>query len=65
MFERRLIEKYIAENGVDPVTNEVLTEDQLIDIQGIPVMVVQELLVSFLLVPLGTPTFESFISGLS
>ena len=36
VFERRLIEKYIAENGVDPVTNEVLTEDQLIDIKGIP-----------------------------
>jgi hypothetical protein len=35
VFERRLIEKYIAENGVDPITNEVLTEEQLIDIKGI------------------------------
>lgn len=34
VFERRLIEKYIAENGVDPITNEVLTEEQLIDIKG-------------------------------
>ena len=35
MFERRLIEKYIAENGVDPITNDVLSEEQLIDIKGI------------------------------
>ena len=34
VFERRLIEKYIAENGVDPVTNEALSEEQLIDIKG-------------------------------
>ena len=34
VFERRLIEKYIAENGVDPMTNEVLSEEQLIDIKG-------------------------------
>ena len=34
VFERRLIEKYIAENGVDPITNEVLSEEQLIDIKG-------------------------------
>jgi pre-mRNA-processing factor 19 len=34
VFERRLVEKYIAENGVDPITNEVLSEEQLIDIKG-------------------------------
>ena len=35
VFERRLIEKYLAENGVDPITNDVLSEEQLIDIKGI------------------------------
>ena len=34
VFERRLIEKYIAENGVDPINGEALAEDQLIDIKG-------------------------------
>lgn len=34
VFERRLIEKYLAENGVDPITHEALSEEQLIDIKG-------------------------------
>ena len=34
VFEKRLIEKFIAENGVDPVSGESLSEDQLIDIKG-------------------------------
>ena len=34
VFERRLIEKYIAENGTDPITQEPLSEDQLIEIKG-------------------------------
>ncbi|XP_077106919.1 pre-mRNA-processing factor 19 [Ranitomeya variabilis] len=33
VFDRRLIEKYLAENGTDPVTNQPLSEDQLIDIK--------------------------------
>uniref|UniRef100_A0A6I8SAE4 Pre-mRNA-processing factor 19 n=1 Tax=Xenopus tropicalis TaxID=8364 RepID=A0A6I8SAE4_XENTR len=33
IFDRRLIEKYLAENGTDPVTNQPLSEDQLIDIK--------------------------------
>lgn len=34
VFERRLIEKYIAENGVDPMNSQPLSEEQLIDIKG-------------------------------
>uniref|UniRef100_A0A8C1SZ59 Pre-mRNA-processing factor 19 n=1 Tax=Cyprinus carpio TaxID=7962 RepID=A0A8C1SZ59_CYPCA len=33
VFERRLIEKYIAENGVDPINGQPLSEEQLIDIK--------------------------------
>ncbi|CAH2321563.1 pre-mRNA-processing factor 19 [Pelobates cultripes] len=33
VFDRRLIEKYLAENGTDPVTNQPLSEEQLIDIK--------------------------------
>uniref|UniRef100_A0A4W5L2B7 Pre-mRNA-processing factor 19 n=1 Tax=Hucho hucho TaxID=62062 RepID=A0A4W5L2B7_9TELE len=33
VFERRLIEKYIAENGADPMNGQPLSEDQLIDIK--------------------------------
>ncbi|KAM6255021.1 LOW QUALITY PROTEIN: pre-mRNA-processing factor 19 [Spheniscus humboldti] len=33
VYERRLIEKYIAENGTDPVNNQPLSEEQLIDIK--------------------------------
>ena len=34
VFERHLIEKYIAENGTDPISGEPVSEDQLIDIKG-------------------------------
>ena len=34
VFERRLIEKYIAENGTDPITGDVLSEEQLIEVKG-------------------------------
>uniref|UniRef100_A0A8C1MVJ7 Pre-mRNA-processing factor 19 n=1 Tax=Cyprinus carpio TaxID=7962 RepID=A0A8C1MVJ7_CYPCA len=33
VFERRLIEKYIAENGVAPINGQPLSEEQLIDIK--------------------------------
>lgn len=33
VFEKRLIEKYISEYGKDPITNEPLQEDQLIEIK--------------------------------
>lgn len=33
IFERRIIEKYIVENGCDPVTGTDLTADQLIDVK--------------------------------
>lgn len=34
VFERRLIEKYIADNGVDPVNGKELTVDQLVEIKS-------------------------------
>lgn len=34
VFERRLIEAYIAENGKDPSTGEALTTDDLIDLKS-------------------------------
>ncbi|MCJ1380022.1 hypothetical protein MMC17_003125 [Xylographa soralifera] len=34
IFERRLIEAYILENGTDPVTNEELTINDLIDLKS-------------------------------
>ena len=34
VFERRLIEKYIVENGTDPMNGQPLSEEQLIDIKG-------------------------------
>ena len=33
VFEKRLIHKYISEFGKDPITNEPLNEDQLIEIK--------------------------------
>ncbi|KRZ56463.1 Pre-mRNA-processing factor 19, partial [Trichinella nativa] len=37
IYEKRLIEKYIAENGTDPVNGEALTVEQLIEIKTEPV----------------------------
>lgn len=34
VFERRLIEKYIADNGVDPINGKEITVDQLIEIKS-------------------------------
>ena len=34
VFERRLIEKYIADNGVDPINGKELTTEQLIEIKS-------------------------------
>ena len=34
VFERRLIEKYIADNGVDPTNGKEITVDQLIEIKS-------------------------------
>lgn len=34
IFEKRLIEKYVAENGVDPINGKELTIEQLIDVKG-------------------------------
>uniref|UniRef100_A0A170VPV1 Pre-mRNA-processing factor 19 n=1 Tax=Triatoma infestans TaxID=30076 RepID=A0A170VPV1_TRIIF len=37
-FERRLIEKYITENGSDPINGKELTLEMLIDIKTTPVV---------------------------
>lgn len=34
LFEKRLIEKYIAETGKCPITNEDMTDSDLISLQG-------------------------------
>ncbi|XP_078480805.1 pre-mRNA-processing factor 19 [Lampetra planeri] len=34
VFERRLVERFVAENGVDPVSGTALSEDQLVDIRA-------------------------------
>lgn len=34
VYERRLIEKYIAENGVDPMNGEKLLMEMLIDVKS-------------------------------
>lgn len=33
IFEKRLIKKYISEHGKDPITNEPLNEEQLIEVK--------------------------------
>ena len=34
IFERRLIEKFIAENGTDPITGDALNEVELIELKS-------------------------------
>lgn len=34
IFERRLIEKYIQENGVDPITGKDMSVDDLIEVKS-------------------------------
>lgn len=34
VFEKRLIIKYIGENGTDPMNNQPLAAEQLIDVKG-------------------------------
>ena len=34
IYERRLIEKYISENGTDPMNGDQLTKDMLIDVKS-------------------------------
>jgi len=38
IFEKRLIEKYINENGMDPVNGKVLTLEMLIEIKTLPIV---------------------------
>lgn len=34
IFERRLIEKYILENGIDPISGKELTNEMLIEVKS-------------------------------
>lgn len=34
IFERRIIEKYITENGVDPISGKEMTIDELIEVKS-------------------------------
>ena len=34
IYEKRLIEKYISEHGVDPMTDDKLSVDMLIDVKS-------------------------------
>jgi hypothetical protein len=34
IFEKRLIEKYLVENGVDPINGKELSADMLIDVKS-------------------------------
>ncbi len=38
VYEKRLIEKYLAENGCDPINQEPLTPEQLVAIKGSPLV---------------------------
>jgi len=38
VFERRLIEKYLSENGTDPVSGKPCSKDELIEIKGSPLV---------------------------
>lgn len=35
IFEKRLIEKYLQENGVDPITGKDLTPEELIEVKSL------------------------------
>lgn len=35
IFERRIIEKYLLENGCDPITGKDMKVDDLIEVKGI------------------------------
>jgi SUMO ligase MMS21 Smc5/6 complex component len=44
VYERRLVQKYITENGTDPVTGEKLEESDLVSVKAstyIPVLVMR------------------------
>ena len=34
VFEKRLIDKYLAEHGTDPITGEPLAEDMIVEIKS-------------------------------
>lgn len=34
VYERRLLEKYLAENGTDPISNKELSIEQIIELKG-------------------------------
>lgn len=34
IFERRLVEKYIQENGIDPISGKEISVDELIEIKS-------------------------------
>ena len=36
VYEERLIEAYISENGTDPISGEALTKEDLIDVRAKP-----------------------------
>ena len=37
IFEKRLLEKYIAENGTDPINGEPLSDEQIVAVNTTPV----------------------------
>jgi hypothetical protein len=47
LYERRLVQKYITENGTDPVTGEKLEESDLVSVKAsthVPLLVMQQCL---------------------